>query len=155
MESNSDSAESFSTKKKFFERNVVKQESCSNSQSGFNTTQGNNLEYSFIKLEPKEEFNEYYPSSAGYNHSVLNTEHQQLHKNARDLEDPSVKIEPQDDTEMHDSKLDQDLPVKSEAGDPEAAGRGVDGGLRGRLKEEDIASLGIEDSEAFAFSFVS
>ena len=144
MESNSNSAESFNMKKNHFETNLVKQESCSKSESFYNTAPENSLECSFIKLEPKEEFTECDPSSVRYDHSVLNTEHQELHKSTQDVQNPSVKTEPQDgsDTEMLDSKDDLDLSVKSEAGDPEAAGRGVDGGLRGTLKE-DVSSRGI------------
>ena len=134
MASNIDSAESFIMKKNHFERNLVKQESWSKSESGFHTTPENNLEYSVSKLEPKEEYD---PSNVRYEHSVLNKEHQELHINTHDVQDPTVKIEPQDDTEMLDSKDNLDLSVKSEAGDPEAAGRGVDGGLRGRLKGEE------------------
>ena len=152
MASYKDSAESLNMKKNHFERNLVKQESWSKSASRFHTTPENNLEYSVSKLEPKEEYD---PSNVRYEHSVLNKEHQELHINTHDVQDPTVKIEPQDDTEMLDSKDYLDLSVKSEAGDPEAAGRGVDGGLRGRLKGEDVVSPGIEDSEAFAFSFMS
>ena len=155
MASNLDSAESFSMKKNNFERNLVKQESWSKSESGFHTTPENNLECAFIKLEPKEEFNECDLSSARYDHSVLNTEHQELHKSIQDIQDPSVKTEPQDgsDTEMLDSEDDLNLPIKFEAGDPEAAGRGVDGGLRGRLKNEDVANLGIDKFRYFCFLF--
>ena len=53
-----------------------------------------------------------------------------------DLRDLGVKVEPENlnDTEMLYSE--DDRTIKLEAGDPEAAGRGVDGGLRGRLKVE-------------------
>ena len=58
--------------------------------------------------------------------------------------DQTIKAEPQDgsdgsDAAMYGSDCDQDLSVKLEAGDPEAAGRGVDGGLRGKLKEEETS----------------
>ena len=124
----SNPAESYSMKKNNFERNVVKQESCSNSESGFNTTPENNVKHSVINLEPEKEFDEYDPSNVGYEHPVLNTDHQELHKNTQGVQDPSVKTEPQDgsDTEMLDSEDDQGLPVKSEADNPDAAGHGVD-----------------------------
>ena len=57
-------------------------------------------------------------------------------------DDQTIKAEPHDgsdgsDAAMYDSDCDQDLPVMFEAGDPEAAGRIVDCGLRGRLKGEE------------------
>ena len=56
-------------------------------------------------------------------------------------QDVSVKLEVDGSdgphATMYDSYGDQDLSVKLEVGDPEAAGRGVDGGLRGRLREEE------------------
>ena len=155
--SNPDSAESFGTKNNNFENHVDTQESCLNSESGLNTTPENNLKYSVIKLELTEKFNEHDHSNIGYDHSVLYTGHQELHKNTKDFQDPPVKIEPQGvyHIEMLDSEDDQDLPVKFEAGDLEASGRGVDGGLRGGLKEENVASSGINDKKLFFFQIIS
>ena len=55
-----------------------------------------------------------------------------------------MKAEPKNcsddsDAAMHHSDEDEGLKVKLEAGDPEKDGRGVDGGLRGRLKEEETS----------------
>ena len=61
------------------------------------------------------------------------------------VQEISVKTEPKDgsDTDVCDDKEYLDLPVKFEVGDSEAAGRGVDGGLRGRPGEEEVTSTGI------------
>ena len=55
-----------------------------------------------------------------------------------DIKNVLVKPEHQDmsHTEMRQYEYGYAMNIKLEAGDPEAAGRGVDGGLRGRLKEE-------------------
>ena len=107
MASHSDATESFSMKNDYFERNAVNQESFSNFESGFKTTREKNLKYSVIKLEHKEESNESNSVNGGYDQSVLNTEHHELHKSKQDVQALSVKTEPQDgsDTKMLDSKL--------------------------------------------------
>ena len=55
-----------------------------------------------------------------------------------------MKAEPKDcsddsDSAMLDSDEDEASKVKVEAGDPKMGSRGVDGGLRGRLKEEETS----------------
>ena len=58
---------------------------------------------------------------------------------------------------MHDSDIDEALTVKFEAGDPEMAGCGVDGSLRGRLKEEETSldSNGNLDTVILFFVFLT
>ena len=55
-------------------------------------------------------------------------------------DDKVIKTEPDElDAGMCNSEDSEDVSVKLEAGDPEAAGRGVDVGLRGSFEEEETS----------------
>ena len=87
----------------------------------------NCIERTVIKIEPKKEL------------SFKTEPKEEVSYEVKDMKDFSVKVEPED---LHDKEMlhsEEDGTFKLEAGDPEAAGLGVDGGLRGRLTEEETS----------------
>ena len=122
--------------------------SCFQYEPDLNTISGKKGKYAVINLGSKVEYDDYHTSVERFDNLGVKSEPQ-------DIQDKKCKTEFEDvsDAEVFDSKGNQDLLVKPEAGDPEVAGRGVDGGLRGRL-EEDFTSPGIHYSKVLTFYLV-
>ena len=119
--------------------------SCFQYEPDLNTISGKKGKFAVINSGSKVEYDDYHTSVERFDNLGVKSEPQ-------DIQSEKCKTEFEDgsDAEIFDSKENRDLSVKPEAGDPEAAGRGVDGGLRGRL-EEDFTSPGIHFSKFLTF----
>ena len=133
----------------------VKQEPDSDCALNFQGNEMSVLDYKAVKIEPQDwsQVEIYYSASniksenlddrfSNLKSTEIKIEPQCEHKlKMEDLKNVLVKPEFQDvcHTEMRLGEYNQAINIKLEAGDPEAAGRGVDGGLRGRLKEEETS----------------
>ena len=112
-----------------------------------NTVSGEKGKCAVISLGSKVEYDNYHTSVKIFDNLVVKPEPQ-------DIQDENCKNELKDgsNAEIFEEEK-RDLSVKPEAGDPEAAGRGVDGSLRGRL-EEDFTSPGIHYSKNLTFHLI-